>query len=109
MGLTIPSIGLLCGVPQAQGSAGKDLLKGEFILRRMWAAALAVAALSLLASTSAFASGEPQLGAHVLPNLLAEKQGALREFALKQQLAGKIPADANVAKVGETLKGKGQY
>jgi immune inhibitor A len=74
----------------------------------MWAAALAVAALSMLGATSALAA-EPQLGRHVLPNRLAEKQSAMREFALKQQLAGKIPVDAKVAKVGETVKGKGQY
>jgi immune inhibitor A len=72
------------------------------------AAALALAALALAASSSAFAA-EPKLGPHVLPNRLAEKQNALRLYALKQQLAGKIPMGAKVAKVGEGPRGKGQY
>jgi immune inhibitor A len=78
-------------------------------LKGLLAAAVAVAALSLLGATSALAAGEPVLGTHVLPNPLAERQVALRQTALEQQLAGKIPAGANVAKVGETAKGKGQY
>ena len=53
--------------------------------------------------------GGAQLGAHVLPNRLAEKQNALRQNALQQQLNGAISAGASVAKVGESAKGKGQY
>jgi immune inhibitor A len=79
-------------------------------------AALALAALSLVGSTAALAAappfaagGEATQGVHVLPNALAERQNALRENALKLQLAGKIPAGTKVAKVGESVNGKGQY
>src|SRR4051812_45817884 len=58
---------------------------------------------------SVAAAAEPQSGQHVLPNPLAERQNALRQNALKAQLAGKIPAGAEVANLGENAKGKGQY
>jgi len=72
-------------------------------------AALAACVLALLAVAGTAAAAEPQLGAHVLPNRLAEKQNALRQNALQQQLNGAISAGASVAKVGESAKGKGQY
>jgi len=72
-------------------------------------AALAASVLALLAVAGTAAAAEPQLGAHVLPNRLAEKQNALRQNALQQQLNGAISAGASVAKVGESAKGKGQY
>src|SRR5690348_3142811 len=84
-------------------------------MRRLWTAAAVVAALTLVGSTAALAAGQPGAtgesvqGVHVLPNALAERQNALRQNALKLQLQGKIPADAKVANVGDSVKGKGQY
>lgn len=77
-------------------------------MRKLLSAALVVAALSLIGSAAALAA-EPVQGAHVLPNRLAEKQNALRTNALKAQLNGTIAADAKVAKLGDSVKGKGQY
>jgi immune inhibitor A len=81
---------------------------GENEMKKL-SAALAASVLAVLAVAGMAAAAEPQPGAHVLPNRLAEKQNALRQHALQQQLNGAIPAGATVAKVGESAKGKGQY
>ena len=82
-------------------------MTGENEMKKL-SAALAACVLALLAVAGTAAAAEPQLGAHVLPNRLAEKQNALRQNALQQQLNGAISAGASVAKVGESAKGKGQ-
>ena len=83
-------------------------MTGENEMKKL-SAALAACVLALLAVAGMASAAEPQPGAHVLPNRLAEKQNALRQHALQQQLNGAIPAGASVAKVGESAKGKGQY
>jgi hypothetical protein len=67
------------------------------LMRRLWTAAAVAVAYALVGSTAAVAAGQPGVagesaqGIHVLPNPLAERQGALRENALKLQLQGRSP------------------
>ena len=72
----------------------------------------AVAALAVLAVPSALSAGDPEAAGFnaatavgdSFESPMGEKRNALRQTALKMQLAGTIPANAKVAKVA-----KGQY
>src|SRR4029079_4512199 len=80
---------------------GLGVVTGENEMKKL-SAALAASVLAVLAVAGMASAAEPHARAHVLPNRLAEKQNALRQHALQQQLTGAIPAGASVAKVGES-------
>ena len=72
-------------------------------MRNVFSALVAGMIVSLALAGAAFAA-DPAAKGHVLPNPLAEKQGALREQALGMVLNGQLPAGTKVGKVA-----KGQY